>query len=101
MAYNAARLSSNPAVTEKNRIKSRMKKQNTYLKKISEDIGCRIKITTYDARYGWVNAALDSDVSEELIGKGLGHSNLSITRTYFEERHKRTDLGDLNELITK
>ena len=101
MAYNAARRSSNPAVTEKNRIKSRMKRQNKYLKEISEKIECRITITTYDARYGWVNAALDSGISEEQIGMGLGHSNLSVTRTYFEERHKRTDLGNLNEIITQ
>jgi integrase len=101
MKYNQRRKSSNTAVTEKNRIKCRMKKQNKELEKISEAIECRIKITTYDARYGWVNAALDSGISEELIGKGLGHSNLQVTRVYFEERHKRTDLGDLNELITQ
>ena len=101
MSHNLKSRSSNPAVTEKNRIKAKMKQQNMLLGEISEHIDCRITITTYDARYGWVNAALDSGISEELIGKGLGHSNLAVTRTYFEQRHKRTSLGELNELITQ
>ena len=99
--YNISRRSKNPAVTEKNRIKARMKNQNKLLGELSEMIDCKKKITTYDARYGYVNAALDVGVSEELIGKALGHGNLAVTRTYFEERHKKSSLGTLNDLITQ
>ena len=99
--YNKRRQSTNPAVTEKNRISRGLKNQNELLGELSSLIGCHKKITTYDARYSWVNAALDSGVSEELIGKGLGHQNLVVTRRYFEEKHKRSSLGELNELITQ
>ncbi len=76
------------------------REQNKLLAELSEMIGCHKRITTYDARYAWVNSALDAGIAEELIGKGLGHSDFSITRRYFEERHKRTALENLNEQIT-
>lgn len=100
LAYNIQNQSKNIAVTQKNRIQRHLKAQNAALRNLSEQIGCRVKITTYDARYGWVNSALEAGISEELIGKGLGHQNLVVTRRYFEEKHKKSSLGNLNELIT-
>lgn len=100
LAYNQKNQSKNIAVTQKNRIQRLLKTQNEILGNLSEQIGSRVKITTYDARYGWVNSALEAGISEELIGKGLGHQNLVVTRRYFEEKHKKSSLGNLNELIT-
>ena len=100
-AINARTKSSNPKVTERNRRRRALKRQNNNLEILAEMAGIRKKITTYDARYGWVNAALDANVAEETIGKGLGHGHPGITRVYFEERHKRSIINpDLNELIT-
>lgn len=101
LAKNKRTKSSNPSVTERNRRRRALKKMNKNLGILSEYAGLHKKITTYDARYGWVNAALDANVAEEIIGKGLGHGHPGITRVYFEERHKRSniDIG-LNELIT-
>lgn len=94
--------SKNPKVTERNRRRRALKKLNNSLKVLSELAGLHKSITSYDARYGWVNAALDAQVSEELIGKGLGHSHPGVTRVYFEERHKHTLVEvELNELITR
>ncbi|MCF8276189.1 MAG: site-specific integrase [Flavobacteriales bacterium] len=100
-AINAKTKSSNTKVTERNRRRRALKKQNSNLEMLAGMAGIGKKITTYDARYGWVNAALDANVSEEIIGKGLGHGHPGITRVYFEERHKKSSLDvRLNELIT-
>lgn len=100
-ARNQATKSRHPGITEMNRRKRALKKLNKNLEVLSEFAGLHKRITTYDARYGWVNAALDANVPEELIGKGLGHSHPGVTRVYFEERHKRAVIEPkLNELIT-
>lgn len=99
---NARTKSNQPEVTMRNRRIRALKKQNVNLKLLSDMCGLHKKMTTYDARYGWVNSALDAKVSEDIIGKGLGHSHPGVTRVYFEERHKRSLIStDLNELITQ
>lgn len=99
--YNRSRISKNPAVTEKNRIRRKMKEQNSLLKQISKDIDCFKEIKTYDARYAWVNSAAEAGIDFMDIGQGLGHAHPGITTRYFEERHRVKPLQKkLNEKIT-
>lgn len=68
-------------VAIKNKIHDVVKKINSGLKDICEEVGLR-RITTYDARHSYATLARDTGLSESQLQKMLGHKNLKTTTTY-------------------
>lgn len=74
-------------VTERqifNRIVKSLRKVNSALKEIGEEIGLQFPLTTYVARHTFATVLKRSGVSVALISESLGHSDLSTTQIYLD-----------------
>lgn len=55
---------------------------NSYLKKIGEQLGLSIPLTTYVARHGWASIAKSRNIPISTISEALGHDSEATTRIY-------------------
>ncbi len=70
---------------EASRIHDFTKKTNEKLKEIGEALSLPLKLTTYFARYSFVNIAInEAGAPIEYISEALGHSTLNTTRIYID-----------------
>jgi len=77
---------------ERARIKQVTKNYNKYLKRIGEELNLPIKLTFGVARHSWATIMKNFGASDELVGDGLGHQNLSTTKYYlgsFEDKIRK------------
>ncbi len=66
-------------------IKQWIKTTNKYLKRLSDQINCKISITTYSSRHGFATIAKRLGYSNELIAEALGHEyGNKITNIYLD-----------------
>ena len=55
---------------------------NRNLKKIGEQIGLGIPLTTYVARHAWASIAKSKNIALSVISEALGHDSEQTTRIY-------------------
>lgn len=71
-------------IQKNNRLHKVLAKINRDLKKIGENLGLPIKLTTYVARHSFATVLKRAGVSTALISETLGHSSEKITRIYLD-----------------
>ena len=59
-------------------------KVNRELKKLGEQIGLQIPLTTYVARHTYATVLKREGVNVALISESLGHSNIQTTQIYLD-----------------
>lgn len=70
----------------KRSIKQWIKTTNKYLKRLSQEIGSEIPITTYSSRHSFASIAKKLGYSNEMIAESLGHEyGNKITNIYLDE----------------
>ena len=67
-----------------NRIVKSLRKVNSALKEIGEEIGLQFPLTTYVARHTFATVLKRSGVNIAIISESLGHSDLSTTQIYLD-----------------
>lgn len=78
-------------------ITQELKNCNTALKALGKRCGLE-DISTYYARYTWVNLASELGASKSLISDALGHSRESVTDIYIKD-HSSKDIDKINRNI--
>lgn len=74
-------------ITEKqkfHRIVKSLRKVNSALKEIGEDVGLQFPLTTYVARHTYATVLKRSGVNIAIISETLGHSDISTTQIYLD-----------------
>lgn len=71
-----------------NRLHKVLSKVNKTLKKIGEDLGLPIKLTTYVARHSFATVLKRAGVSTSIISESLGHSSEKVTQSYLDSFEK-------------
>lgn len=57
---------------------------NEWIKKIATEVGINKNITTYTARHSFSTISIREGAPIELISRAMGHSDVSVTNTYFQ-----------------
>ena len=73
---------------------------NKKLKKIGEQIGLSVPLTTYVARHGWASIAKSKHIPLSTISEALGHDSESTTRIYLTSLETSV-IDRANSLILK
>jgi len=55
---------------------------NDKLKKLGEQLGLDIPLTSYVARHGWASIAKDRNIPLAIISEAMGHDSEKTTRIY-------------------
>lgn len=74
---------------QRDKIKQATKVANKHLKRIGLKLGFEAKLTHGVARHSWATVMKNLGASDEMVGEGLGHQNLSTTKNYlasFEDK---------------
>jgi len=66
-------------------IKNRGKKVNKYLKKLGEDLGFDLKLTTYVSRHTMAMQLQSNKIPIEVISQVLGHKDIVTTKIYLDD----------------
>ena len=69
---------------KRDRIHKAMKATNHALKRIGENLGIPIDLTTYVARHSYATVLKRSGVSTAIISESLGHSSEKVTQIYLD-----------------
>lgn len=83
----------------KNQMKQYLKTQNKYLKRIGQEIGLPITMTTYVSRHTWASLAKKEGYSNELIAEALGHSHGNSTTAIYLDRFENQIIDEANSRI--
>ena len=75
-----------------------MQQVNRHLKKIGQQLGLPIPLTTYCARHSWATIARDKNVPLAFISEALGHDNEQTTRIYLDSI-RTSVVDDANRMI--
>lgn len=78
---------------EYDKIKQAIKTINKYTKRIGNELGFELSLTTYTARHSFATVLKRSGAPIEFISESLGHNNLRTTESYldsFEDDTKET-----------
>lgn len=67
---------------ERRQYKSEAHRINRNLKKIGEQLGLPIPLTTYVARHGWASIAKSKNIPISTISEAMGHDSETTTRIY-------------------
>ncbi|SHF48023.1 Site-specific recombinase XerD [Bacteroides faecichinchillae] len=67
---------------ERRQYKSEAHRINRNLKKIGEQLGLAIPLTTYVARHGWASIAKSKNIPIATISEAMGHDSETTTRIY-------------------
>ena len=73
---------------------------NRNLRKIGEQIGLVIPLTTYVARHGWASIAKSKNIPIATISEAMGHDSESTTRIYLASLDTAS-VDKANSLILK
>ena len=84
--------------TERTQYESKMQQVNRHLKKIGQQLGLPIPLTTYCARHSWATIARDKNVPLAVISEALGHDNEQTTRIYLDSI-RTSVVDDANRMI--
>ena len=84
--------------TERTQYESKMQQVNRHLKKIGQQLGLPIPLTTYCARHSWATIARDRNVPLAVISEALGHDNEQTTRIYLDSI-RTSVVDDANRMI--
>ena len=84
--------------TERTQYESKMQQVNRHLKKIGQELGLPIPLTTYCARHSWATIARDRNVPLAVISEALGHDNEQTTRIYLDSI-RTSVVDDANRMI--
>ena len=84
--------------TERTQYESTMQQVNRHLKKIGQQLGLPIPLTTYCARHSWATIARDKNVPLAFISEALGHDNEQTTRIYLDSI-RTSVVDDANRMI--
>ena len=84
--------------TERTQYESKMQQVNRHLKKIGQQLGLPIPLTTYCARHSWATIARDKNVPLAVISEALGHDNEQTTRIYLDSIRPSV-VDDANRMI--
>lgn len=71
-------------VQKRDRIHKAMKATNRALRRIGEQLGIPIDLTTYVARHSYATVLKRSGVSTAIISESLGHSSEKVTQIYLD-----------------
>lgn len=88
------------AEKEMNSIKQATKQTNKYIKRIAEQVGIEVEVSTYSARHSFATILKNSGVSPHFIGESLGHTSLKTTESYlgsFETDQKEAIIDKLKD----
>ena len=83
---------------ERTQYESKMQQVNRHLKKIGQQLGLPIPLTTYCARHSWATIARDRNVPLAVISEALGHDNEQTTRIYLDSI-RTSVVDDANRMI--
>lgn len=72
----------NPKVDEWRQYRNEAHRVNRNLKKIGEEIGLNIPLTTYVARHAWASIAKSKNIPLSVISEALGHDSEKTTKIY-------------------
>ncbi len=67
-----------------NRIVKSLRKVNSALKEVGEEVGLQFPLTTYVARHTYATVLKRSGVNIAIISESLGHSDLATTQIYLD-----------------
>lgn len=67
---------------ERKQYKNEAHRVNRILKKIGEQLGLTIPLTTYVARHGWASIARSKNIPISTISEAMGHDSEATTRIY-------------------
>ena len=67
---------------ERRQYKSEAHRINRNLKKIGEQLGLDVPLTTYVARHGWASIAKSKNIPIATISEAMGHDSEHTTRIY-------------------
>lgn len=70
--------------TERRQYKNRITMVNRNLKKIGEQAGLSIPLSTYVMRHSWATIARDKGIELAVISEALGHDNEATTQIYLD-----------------
>ena len=82
------------------RAKQAVKTTNKHLKRIGEELGFRLSLTTYTARHTYSTTLKRLGYSIEFISESLGHSDIKTTQVYLDSFEKETKIKAANELLS-
>lgn len=69
---------------QNDRIRKVLKIVNRELKKLGQELGQDIPLTTYVARHSYASVLKYAGVDISLISQSLGHSNITMTQIYLD-----------------
>jgi len=75
---------SDDALKQFKKVHQATKTINKYIKRIGENLGINIKLTTYTARHSFATVLKRSGASTEFISESLGHADLHTTENYLD-----------------
>ena len=73
-----------PGQDEERQYQNKIHLINTHLKKIGEQLGLSMKLTSYVARHSWASIAKSQDVPVTAISEAMGHTSERTTRIYLK-----------------
>ncbi len=91
----------NSGIIFRDAVKNYNKTLNKILRRIANEKGLPIALSTYWDRHTYAQLSLESGASIELISQALGHSDLKTTRIYLKgfENEKLDNITDT--ILTK
>ena len=81
--------------------KQSTKTLNKHLKRIGEELGLNVKLTTYVARHTWASTAKKLGYTNELIADAMGHSIGNSTTAIYLDRFENEKIDQLNLEVCK
>ncbi len=66
-------------------VRNALKMFNDQLKEISEILGFKKKMTSYMARYTYMNVLVQNNIPVPLIQQALSHATIAITQHYIKK----------------
>ncbi len=69
--------------TARKKVQQFTKVTNNWMKRIGEELGFEMKLTTYVARHSFATILVRSGAPIALASQTLGHSNILTTQKYF------------------
>ncbi|MCK9612038.1 MAG: site-specific integrase [Bacteroidales bacterium] len=88
------------ALQKYNRKKKMLRKFNSDLQTIAENLGIDFNITSYVSRHSWATIQKEKGTPTAIISEGLGHKTEAITQTYLK-KFENSVLDEANRNLLK
>ncbi len=86
-------------IDELKKINQGIKTTNKYMKRIGEELGFTLKLTTYTARHTYSTILKNSGFAVSFISESLGHSSLKTTQNYLDSFDTESKKEAANKLL--